>query len=250
MSAARVAIASAVSGLNTAVNTRNTAATSALTAKSQLDLQKAGSTQSDIDAQIAEVESQASLVAIKQAALSKNFLRSPIDGIVSKQDAKLGQIASAGVNIVSVISNSEFQIEANIPEASISKIQMGNLATVTLDAYQDSVKFNASIIRIDPAESIVDGVPTYKVTFEFVESDEKIRSGMTANIDIISAYKESALVIPQRAIYYDNEGSYVQVMRDGKPVLVRVEVGIRGSSGDTEILQGLSKDEEVIVNYK
>ena len=248
MSAARGDISAAISEVTSAVNVRNNALSSLATAQSQFDLQKAGNTQSDIDAQAAQVQTQLSLVAIKQAALSKNFLRSPITGVVSRQDAKVGQIAPAGVVLVSVISNSQFQIEANIPEASISKVKIGDLAKVSLDAYQDGTSFDASIIRIDPAETIVDGVPTYKITFEFSKTDDRIRSGMTANIDIVSASKENALIVPQRVVLSDENGNYVKVLQNGNIVVVRVQTGIRGSDGNIEIIQGLSGGETVIVN--
>lgn len=247
VSAARSDISAAISEVLSAQNARDNAISSVATAQSQFNLQKAGSTLSDVDVQIAQVKTQASLVAIKQAALSKNFLRSPIDGVVSKQDAKIGQIAPAGITLVSVISNSEFQIEANVPEASISKVNIGNPAKVILDAYPDGTTFDASIIKIDPAETIVDGVPTYKVTFEFSKVDDRIRSGMTASIEVVSASKDNALIVPQRAVFYDQQGSYVSVVRGGVSVKVRVQTGIRGSDGNIEIVQGLNESDMVVV---
>ena len=45
---------------------------------------------------------------------------------------------------------------------------------------------STEVIKIDPAATIIDGVPTYKVTLKFVDQDERIRSGMTANLDILT----------------------------------------------------------------
>ena len=248
MSLARADISTAISEVTNALNARDNALSVLQTAQSQLALQKAGSTQADIDAQVAQVQTEQGLVEIKQAALAKNYLKSPIDGVVSKQDAKVGEIAPAGVVLVSVISNSEFQIEANIPEANISKIHVGDATKVTLDAYQDGSVFDASVIKIDPAETIVDGVPTYKVTFQFAKVDARIKSGMTANVGITTALNPAALVVPQRVVFNDTQGDFVRVLRGGTSVVIRIQTGIKGSDGNVEILQGLKIGDQVITN--
>ena len=53
------------------------------------------------------------------------------------------------------------------------------MADVTLDAYGSGVIFQARVDIIDPAETVLDGVPPYKVTLDFVSADPRIRSGMT-----------------------------------------------------------------------
>ena len=85
-------------------------------------------------------------------------MHSPISGIITRQDAKIGEIASAGVSMISIISDKQFEIESNIPEADIVKIKVGNEAKLTLDAYGDDLVFAARVISINPAETFVEGV--------------------------------------------------------------------------------------------
>src|SRR5581483_10901237 len=101
-------------------------------------------------------------------------------------------------------SDTKFQIDANIAEADIAKVALGQKATVTLDAYGPDVVFNATVIKIDPAETIVDGVPTYKTTFQFDTPDDRIKSGMTANIDIQGDSHTDVLAVPERAVIDHN----------------------------------------------
>ncbi len=161
----------------------------------------------DIDSQKATVASgeaaiksyEASIENI-EAQISKTVLYSPINGMVTKQDAKVGEIATAGTVLVSVMSTSQFEIEVNIPEVDIAKVKVGNSANATLDAYGNSVVFEVKVSAIDPAETVIEGVATYKTTLQFLKKDERIKSGMTGNVDVLSEKHSGVLIIPNRLV--------------------------------------------------
>ena len=194
-----------------------------------------------IDIQQAELDIQDTL-----SQINNRIIRSPISSTVTKQDAKVGEIVSANTPLVSLISASQFEIEANVPEADIAKVSVGNGALVTLDAYGRDVVFKAKVVAVDPAETIVDGVATYKATFQFAKNDERVKSGMTANIDVKSANRENVIAVPQRAIIRKNGDQFVRIA-DGEGFReVKVETGLRGSDGNIEIISGISEGDEVI----
>jgi HlyD family secretion protein len=179
------------------------------------------------------------------------MLFSPIGGIVTKQEAKRGEIVSPGIIVVSVMSDKNFQIETNVPEADIAKISVNNTAKVTLDAYGDSVNFDAKVIKIDPAETVVEGVSTYKVTMEFIKEDERVKSGMTANIDILTEQKNGVLSVPQRAVVDKSGSKFVKILQsDGNVKEVTVKTGLKGSNGDIEVTDGLHAGDKVITSTK
>ncbi|MDO8482177.1 MAG: efflux RND transporter periplasmic adaptor subunit [bacterium] len=218
------------------------------TAESKLVLKQAGTVKEQIDAQEAEVESAEANVLNMQAQLAKTVIRSPIAGIVTQQEAKAGEIASAGVVLTSVISDAKYEIEANVAEADIAKIKIGDMAQVTLDAYGSDVVFTATVTTIDPAETVIDGVPTYKTTLQFKEDDKRIKSGMTANTDIAGAKRENVLFVPGRAISGKGTDKTVNIIDAETTREVTVETGLRGSNGDVEILSGLKEGDKVKVN--
>ena len=203
---ARTNVGIAVSNLLAADEKLKTAESNFSLANQELILKKAGATNEEITAQEAQVEKAEANVLNYQAQLSKTILRSPIKGIVTKQDAKVGEIVSANATVVSVISTAKFEIEANVAEADIAKVKVGNSAKVTLDAYGEDVIFEAKVVEIDPAETIIEGVATYKTTLQFINEDERIKSGMTANIDILTDKRENAIVIPQASGYKQKWG--------------------------------------------
>lgn len=229
--------------INTGRTNINIAIDSIVTQEQNIRSQKAAILSAE-----ASVKSYGASVANIQAQLAKNVLRAPISGVVTVQDAKVGEIAGAGVSLVSVISDTQLKIEVNTPEADIAKIRIGDTARVTLDAYGSDVVFDAKVAMIDPAETLVEGVATYKTTLQFIRRDPRVRPGMTANIDILTEKKEGVLFLPTRALVRKDGAQYVFVDRgpEVEPEERRVEIGVRGSDGNTEILSGLSEGEVVV----
>jgi HlyD family secretion protein len=198
------------------------------------------------------VASQAARVAAAQAELAKDTVRSPLAGVVSRIDPEVGEFVSGGQTVFGVISNDAYKIEANVPEADIAKITLGNLASTTLDAYGSDVDFPARVTTIDPAQTILEGVPTYKVTLYFDQKDSRIRSGMTANLEILTREKNDVLYIPYRAIINEGGKKSVRLVKaDGQTYeTVPVTTGLKGSTGTIEIVSGLKVGDKVVTYLK
>lgn len=225
-------------GITTGRTNINTALTNITDRNQNINSQKAA-----IVSEEAAVKSYEASVQNIEAQITKTILRSPIAGVVAKQDAKIGEIAAANAVLISIIST-QYEIEANIPEADIAKIKVGDSAKVTLDAYGSDVIFNAKVKSVEPAEKIIEGVSTYKTILEFVSNEKQVKPGMTANIDILSAKKENALIIPQRAVISKNGEKYVILINNNREE-VKVNVGLRGSDGNIEIIDGIKEGDHV-----
>lgn len=248
ISLARTAMNSAITSLTTAVTAEKSAEKALDTAQKNLTLAKAGATAADIDAQKARVVASQADVLAAQAKLSKTMIVAPFSGVITKMDAKVGQIAQPSMPLIALSSIGTFQIETYIPEVSVAGIAVGNPAKVTLDAYGDSVSFDAKVISVDPAETVRDGVSTYKTKLEFVNEDGRLKSGMTANVIIVTSEKKNALVIPQSAIVLQSGGKFVTVVINGKKVLKPIVVGTSSSIGDIEVVSGLSEGDVVVTS--
>lgn len=233
ISTARTNINSAIDSLTSDFNNYKTANLSVQISKN------------DTLAEEASVEQALAGVASAEAELAKTIIKSPINGLVTDIPIKLGEIVPMNQKAISVISGGAYQIESFVPEADISKIKIGNTADTTLDAYS-GVNFKTEVIKIDPAATIIDGVPTYKVTLKFVDQDERIRSGMTANLDILTAEKKDALTVVTRAVYTKDGSKFVKVVgADNTTTEVKVETGLKGFDGKIEILSGLTEGDKV-----
>lgn len=217
-----------------------------LLAEKELKLKEAGATKEQIAIQKAQVAAAKANVNYLEAQLQKTILRSPIAAVVTKQEAKKGEIITAGQSIVSLISKNQFEVEANVVESDIAKIKIGNEAHITFDAFGGDFVLGAKISKIAPAETMLEGVATYKITLSFDEESEIIKSGMTTDINILTAQLSDVIVVPQRAIIKKDSKKYVRVLEAGDIREVRVETGLKGSTGEIEIINGLKVGDRVI----
>jgi len=235
------------SNVSTAETSVNSAGNSLKAYQDQLALKQAGSTPEQINAQAAQVQSAQANLENAQAQLGKTIITSPISGIVTQQNNKVGEIITQNAVIISIISAAQFEIEADIPEADIAKVKINDIASVSLDAYGNNIIFDAKVIKINPAETIIDGVATYKTTFQLIKEDERVKSGMTANIDILTAKKTDVLVIPQRAIFQRGNEQFVQLNAGQNKLEERkVIIGLKGSDGNVEIISGLNANDQIV----
>lgn len=213
----------------------------------KLNLDQSGSTIEDILTQEAEIEVAKADLNSAEALYKKTFITAPFDGIISKLDIKVGEIVSPNSSQITLKSSGIFEIESYIPEINIAKISIGNPANITLDAFGENESFSARIIAIDPAETIKDGVSTYKTTLQFLENDSRIKSGMTANIQVTTEEKQNVISIPQSIIINKNGKKFVTIKKREIINDVEIETGSVSGLGQVEIISGLNDGDIIIL---
>lgn len=180
--------------------------------------------------------------------IAERTLRAPFSGVVTAVDIEVGEIAQANETALSLINAGVLQIESFVPEINISLLKVGAPAVITLDAYGATVPFEATIVSIDPAETVRDGVSTYRAILQFSKQDDRIRSGMTANIVVTADRREGVIAIPQRLVANRAGKEFVQVLV-GEGVEEReVTTGSVSSFGSVEILTGLSAGDVILLS--
>ena len=215
--------------------------------EAESELRVNDSTTSIAEAQLAQAKAA---VARIQAQIADYSIRAPFDGTISAIDIKEGEIVSAGTSVVALVSDGDFEIELDVPEIDISKIKVGDTVVIKLDAFGNQDIWDGKIVAISRAESYVDGVPVYQTNVAFLVPDERIRSGMSATVEIMTQSRADVLAVPTEFIERDQDGHFVFVaIPDGDTVTSErrnIEVGLRGSDGFVEIVAGLSEGETVI----
>lgn len=181
-----------------------------------------------------------------EAEIAKTIIRSPIQGIVTKVELDPGEIVGAGNTILSVISDNDFEIEANISEVNISKVNVDDIVRITFDGISGR-EFWGRIIYVEPAETIVDDVVTFKVKVALDNTDFEIKSGLTANLTISTNTKENVVAIPAYAVSKREGKSFVQKIVGEEKVETEVTTGIMGSNGLLEILSGLNENDVIAI---
>ena len=214
-------------------------------AEGALTLAQAGSTVNDIAAEQAQVEQAQASVESAQAKLENAQIVAPISGTVTQFDAKVGQLASPNTPLVSVMSDAGYEVDAGVSEIDIGKVAISDSATMTLDAFSNET-FNGTVFYIAPSETNTGGVITYLVKILFDKPDLRLKSGLTANIDIQTKHKDSVLILPQYAILQNDQGTFVETLVDNKIKQNPVVLGIQDEKGNVEVVSGVTEGEQVL----
>lgn len=205
-------------------------------------------------------QAEASLDGINRQ-ISDSILTAPVDGVVNQVNYEAGeQFGLSGGEVVSLLVDNSFNIEVDISESNISKVKAGDEVEITLDAFPSDLILTGRVSFIEPAQTLIQGVVYYKVKIDFENLDEvrsslslrnlSIKSGMTANVVIMTEKLDKVIQIPARAVI-DKEGQkIVRILRAGEMVEIPVKVGLQGDEGMIEIKEGLSAGEEVITFIK
>ncbi len=180
--------------------------------------------------------------------MKESVLTAPMDGTVSKFDARIGEVVTVGQTIARVIKPGAYVLESRVPESDIAKIALGMKASITFDSLPLDDVFEGEVLHIDPAATVVQDVVSYKVQFRLARHDDRLKEGMTGNIDIQTAKRANVLWVPFRALTKEGMKTFAQV-KQGDQTFKKVEVttGLEGDDGTIEVKTGLQEGDEVTI---
>lgn len=219
-------------------------------AKARLDLKEAPARDFEIQAAQARIRQAEATLNRYYSNFSDTIIKAPVEGIISKVNFDKGEQTSMSTPVISMIGLSEMQVKVDVPESDIIKLEVGDQVDITLDAFSSEDKFFGTLTFIDPASTLIDGVVYYKVTISLNQKDDRIKSGMTADLTINTDSRTAVMVVPSRAVIYREDKKYVQVLVNDLLEEKEVSTGLKGDGGLIEIVSGLSEGEEVITYIK
>lgn len=179
--------------------------------------------------------------------VAKTTLFSPASGRVTEVYKESGEVVSAGVSIAQIITEETMYIEADVSESDIAQLSPGQKAVVTFDAFTQEETLSAVVGEIDPQSTVIQDVVYYRAVFYLEEWDDRLRPGMSADVDIEVGLSEHALKLPQRAVYEDDEGTYAQVLVGEETQRRAIETGLEDEEGYVEILSGVEEGDIIVL---
>jgi HlyD family secretion protein len=257
---------------------------------SPAELDKVMTTQEAARAQmrVAEAQARNSAAVIRQREaqlgqarvdLGRTQIRAPVDGIVIKRSVEPGQTVAASLQapemFVIAQNLTDMRVETAIDEADVGRLQLGQEATFTVDAFPGK-RFKGTVNQVRKAAQVVSNVVTYTVVVSAANPDLILLPGMTANVRIVTAQKDTVLKVANAALRFrppsssddkksapagrqpggkEGKGASASVGTgklwvldaDGKPAAIEVKTGISDGS-QTELLDGaIAAGREVIV---
>lgn len=148
---------------------------------------------------------------------------------------------------LSIISDQEnYTVKLSLNEVDVPKVKNGQKSHVNLDAFADT-SFEGRVSNVDEIGTNTQGVVTYNVYITLLNPDNRIKPGMTANVDIEVDRADDVLVVPNSAIkpYKGEKAVQMYDKRTKQPVFVPIKIGVKGIE-QTEVTEGVHEGMEVI----
>ena len=239
---------------------------------------------SNISAQAGQVTAAQAAVDQAQRALDDTTLRAPVDATVSAVNGTVGEFvaASSGTSALApgtdatlpgtngaasgaaaaqagaspnrpggtqflVLDNiDEFQVVMAYTETDAASIAPGQKVRLTFDAVPD-LELTGSVLSVSPTATAISGVISYYVTVVLPKGDPRLKSGMTAQAEVLTKEIPGVLAVPSAAVRTQNGTSVVTVLDpDGTQRTVTVQTGATGD-GKTQILSGVTEGQQVVL---
>ena len=243
-------------------------------ATSKQEFESAKNTFSSNSAKIKELEAQIKQTNIELSTAKINLgytkITAPRDGTVVSVQVEEGQTVNANQTtptIVNIADLSHVKMKMQIAEGDITKIKVGTPVEYSILS-EPTKKFQTTVSSIDPGlTTLSDGSygssssskssyssssSSSSAVYYYAQSivdnkDGILRIGMTTQNELLIANVEDAIIVPSIGIKKDENGTFVYVLKDGKPVKTAVKTGIKDNL-DTQIISGINEGDEIITS--
>lgn len=143
-----------------------------------------------------------------------------------------------------IINTHTMTMTVAFSESDITKVKVGQSATVTLDALP-GVELAAHVSSISPTGSTSSGVVSYDATLTLDQADSRVKPGMSASASVIVSQAQG-VTVPNQAVTGTGSLGTVNMLQNGKTVSQQVVVGLRGDSR-TQIISGVKAGQQLVV---
>ena len=215
--------------------------TSKYSADSELESAQRDYDNAVVQKKLREAEVQQAQAALDSAEIDLKYTKiiSPVDGIVVSKEVEVGQTVAASFQTPTLFNVAEdltkMQIETSVVEADIAKVKEGQTVEFSVDSYPDEI-FYGIVTQVRNEAITTSNVVTYEVIIEIDNHDLKLKPGMTANVQIITAEKQGVFLVPNKAlrVFIQDENGEVKrykdkglwILKNGQPQRISISAGV------------------------
>ncbi|MEZ5006685.1 MAG: efflux RND transporter periplasmic adaptor subunit [Chitinophagales bacterium] len=173
--------------------------------------------------------------------LSDATVRSTINGVVDEVFAKQGEMAGPGSPIARVVNLNNVQVEAEVPESFIGKINKGDKVEVYFASLDLTRTANIKAV----SQTLNPGNRTFKIEVDLPNKDKVLKPYLLATLKLKEYENDDQLVVPTRLIQEGKQGNFVFTLKDGVVERNWLKTG-NSYQGETEVLEGLEPGAQLI----
>ncbi len=186
------------------------------------------------DVKIAEAETLRLAEALKEAEdrLDDTEITSPLSGTILEKFVERGQIITSGTSsntegtsLFNMADLNKIYISANVDETDVGRVKSGQNVSITVDAYP-GWNFKGKVLRIAPKGRVESTITVFDVIIEVVDENKtRLKPAMTANVEVLTEFKQGVLLIPSEAIRIVSGDFGTYILRNEKPAWISLKTG-------------------------
>lgn len=183
-------------------------------------------------------------LAVAQAQFDKTRIVAPFTGVVGLRRVSPGDYVVAGQDLAGLEALETMKIDFRVDQSHLPALHVGLPLDISVDAFP-SERFGGEVYAIDPRVS--ETTRSVALRARVPNAEGRLRPGQFAQIRLVLARVDDAIVVPERALFPRGSQQFVYIAGDGRAQLREVRVGQR-AGGRAEILTGLRAGESLIVS--
>lgn len=195
-----------------------------------------------------DLENTVLTVEIRDIAIQNSAIYAPFEGILTSAPTSVAGMQVLGSDYFEIVNPKSLVFRAAVDESDIASVQIGQKATLVLDAFEDK-KIDTQVAFISYTSSETSSGTAFIVEFSLseVQMEEILRIGMNGDIQILLEEKENVLTIPSIALIERDDTTYVLV-KSGENQSEEREIKIGLETDElVEVLSGLSESDEIVI---
>jgi HlyD family secretion protein len=211
--------------------------------------------QAQVEHALAQVKQREAALHNSKIDLEHTVIRSPLDGVVIQRNVDIGQTVAASLQAPTLFTIAQdlrnMQVDTNVDEADIGRIQVGQRVTFTVDAFP-GLEFIGQVEQVRKASQTIQNVVTYTVVVSAENQDQHLLPGMTANVQLVIDERQAVLKVSNAALRFRPSNAETDKVADTSSV-ERGRISSGGIGQQAERLKrlnemlGLNKDQQAQV---
>jgi HlyD family secretion protein len=194
----------------------------------------------------AEVEAMKAKIAAAEATQRQAWIEAPFAGTITQVDAHTGDQVAASKSAFRMDDLSKLYVDLEVSEVDIDQIEIGQAVNVSFDALSGK-QYAGKVSDVAMISTQTSSAVNFTVTVELTDPDADVRPGMTSEVEIVTAQRDQALLIPNQAVRVEDGKQVVYLMQpDGSTKPVEVSLGV-SSDAYSELLTGNLQAGDVVV---
>jgi HlyD family secretion protein len=194
-----------------------------------------------------EVAAAQARIAAAQATLNQSWIEAPVEGTITLVETLPGDQVALAAPAFRLDNLDAILVDLSVSEVDINQVALEQPVTMSFDAVRGK-EYHGVVSEVDRVGTLNQGAVEFIVTVELSDADADVRPGMTAAVNVVVNQLEDVLLVPNRAVRFQEGKTVVYVLKDGQLVTVNITLGATSDVASEVVAGDLQQGDAIVLN--